>query len=127
MGNCNKKSEHVINNSSSLNGLPNSQSPSESLICPICCEDMTDSYFIVYCCREKLHKRCLDSCYSVTNQTCPFCREDSQLKKVLIKFYKQVEKEQNRDTIPRRLYINYTINPTSHTEGQMGGFVEDLN
>lgn len=58
--------------------------------CPICFESMNDNY-TTYCCKQKIHKHCLEESYNITNHTCPICRTDSIVKKNLIKFYINIQ------------------------------------
>lgn len=58
--------------------------------CPICFEPVNDNY-ITYCCKQKIHKQCLEQSYNITNHTCPICRTDSLVKKTLIKFYINIQ------------------------------------
>ena len=59
-------------------------------MCPICFEGFnknTIKHIVV----EKIHKKCLEESYIVTNHTCPLCRTDSMEKKTLIKFYINIQ------------------------------------
>ena len=44
----------------------------KNIECSICYYNL-DTYITTKCCRQYIHKSCLDSCLSLNN-TCPFCR-----------------------------------------------------
>ena len=60
-------------------------------MCPICFEGFNKNTIKTYCCGKKIHKKCLEESYIVTNHTCPLCRTDSMEKKTLIKFYINIQ------------------------------------
>ena len=68
--------------------------------CPICFEPVTNNYK-TYCCHQKIHKKCLEDSYNITNHTCPMCRTDSLVKKTLIKFYINIQniRQKRRENI----------------------------
>jgi hypothetical protein len=41
--------------------------------CPICAHDL-EIHVTTQCCRQKIHRKCLDDSFAISNGKCPFCR-----------------------------------------------------